>query len=574
MAIDPMTGQNVFNETGAPGGTRAYGPLGEILIYNIGRARNTDPISYLWQWNNTKYPGQDSPTAITAWGAVNANYNMTAAYDWNVTLSQPILNRQGTIGSIGGFGGQGSQDPVTGVYTFYPAIVRVFPGNLIFGQSSGLQLLGSTSTGVFGTPDKYWLWAINLNPSRGAIGTVLFQREYNAPPGNLTAMIGAADGETNVFTMYYRETRQFSGYDMLTGEFLWGPTESEHAWNFYGGTTGLTSPYAIGYGNLYAGGYSGRVYCYDFKTGKLEFVYGSNASDPFNSTLTVNTVYGDYPEQVAAVADGKVYMVPCEHSLDSPPYHGASFRCIDAFTGKEQWKMYGMSSWQMQAVADGYWATLNLNDMQIYSIGPGPSATTVEVRNDVITLGGSVEITGTVIDQSPTLKGTPAIADADQGPWMQYILQHNTVKPTAQGVPVRLTARDPNGNIQDIGIVTSDSNGLYHKLWKPPVEGEYVVLAEFEGSQSYGGSSAATAFGVTAAAPAPVVTPTPTPTPATPTPPQTSTPTIPPTVSPSPTETTAPPPGGIPAETIYAIAAAVIIIVVVAIAAVALRRRK
>jgi hypothetical protein len=233
--------------------------------------------------------------------------------------------------------------------------------------------------------------------------------------------------------------------------------------------------------------------------------------------------------------------------------------------------MYGMSSWQMQAVADGYWATLNLNDMQVYSIGPGPSATTVNVRNDVIALGGSIEITGTVTDQSPALKDTAAIADADQELWMEYMIQHNVVKPNAQGVSVKLTAKDPNGNIQDIGTVYSDSSGLFHKLWKPPVEGEYVVLATFDGSLSYGGSSATTAFGVTAA-PAPVVTPSPTP--ATPTPPPTITPTIAPTGSPSPTETAAPPPGGIPESTIYAIAAAIIIIVVVAIAAVVLRRRK
>jgi outer membrane protein assembly factor BamB len=573
MAIDPMTGANVFNETNVPSGTRAQGPMGEWLQYAIGRPNNNAPYTYLWQWNNTKYPGQDSVNAITAWGAVNANYNMSAAYDWNVTLSEPLPNTQATIGSVGGFGGGGTQDPVTGVYTLYPSIVRIFPGNLIFGQSTGLQLLTSTSSGVFGTPDKYTLWAINLNSSRGAIGKVLFQKQYNAPPDNLTAMIGPADGESNVFTMYYRETMQFSGYNMLTGDFLWGPTASQQAWNFYGGTTGLTAPYAIGYGNLYCGGYSGRVYAYDLKTGKTLFVYGSDASDPKNSSITVNTVYGDYPTQVCAVADGKVYMVPCEHSLDSPPYHGAQLRCIDAFTGKEQWKLLGMSSWQMQAVADGYWATLNLNDMQVYSIGPGPSATTVNVKNDVIALGGSIEITGTVTDQSPALKNTPAIADADQELWMEYMIQHNVVKPNAQGVPVKLTAKDPNGNIQDIGTVTSDSNGLFHKLWQPPVPGEYIILAEFEGSLSYGGSSAATAIGVTAA-PAPVVTPTPTPATPTPPPTATATPTIAPTSSPSPTATTAPPPGGIPESTIYAIAAAVIIVVVVAIAAVVLRKRK
>ena len=539
-AIDPMTGQNVFNETNVPSGTRGQGPMGEWLLYGMGQKNSTAPFTFLWQWNNTKYPGQDSPTAITAWGG-SSNYNMSAAYDWNVTLSMEIPD--------------GS------------SIVRLFPGNYIFGTSTSLQQTSSTSSGVFGTPDPFTLWAINLNATRGQIGQVLFLKNYPAPAGNLTVLLGPDDGETNVFTLYYRETMQWSGYSVLDGSYLWGPTAKENNWNYYGGTTGLTAPYAIGYGHLYSAGYSGTVYCYDFKTGKLEFTYGNNASDPFNSTITQQTVYGVYPEQIAGVVDGKIYMVPCEHSLDSPPYHGANVRCIDAFTGKEQFTLYGMSSWQMQAIADGYWTFLNLNDMQIYSIGAGPSATTVNVQNNVVALGGAIEITGTVLDQSPALKGTPAISDADQGPWMQYMIQHNVVEPAnAVGVPVTLYAIDSNGNTQTIGTVTSTSGGIFHKLWTPQIEGEYVIIAKFEGTQSYGPSSAQTAIGVTAA-PSPVVTPTPTPV-------VTATPTPIVTASPSPSVTTAPSPSGLPTSTIYAIAAAVIIIVIVAVAAIALKRRK
>jgi outer membrane protein assembly factor BamB len=541
-AIDPMTGANVFNQTNVPGGTRAIGPLGEVLLYNIGRRNNTSPYTYLTQWNNTKFPGQDSPTAITAWTPGNRNINMTAGYDWNVTLSQEL--------------------PSTS------SVVRVFPDNFIFGTSSTMQQTSATSSGVFGTPDPFTLWAINLNKTRGAVGQVMWIRDYPAPEGNKTAMIGPTDGETNVFTMYYRETMQWVGYDALTGNQIWGPTASEDNWNYYGGTTGLTAPYATGYGNLYSAGFSGIVYCYDFKTGELEFTYGNNANDPFNSTRTTQTVYGDYPYQIAAVANNKIYMVPCEHSLDSPPYHGASIRCIDAFSGKEMWKFYGMSSWQMQAVADGYYTFLNLNDMQIYSVGAGPSSTSVSVQDNVVALGGSVLITGSVVDESPALKGTAAIADLDQGPWVEYMIQKNRVKPDVDGVPVKLTAIDPNGNFQDIGTVLSDSSGLFHKLWQPPVEGEYVITAEFVGSQSYGPSTATTAIAVTAA-PAPSVTPTQTPTP-TPTGPASPTPT--PVVTPSPTEV--PVPGGLPESTIYAIAAAIVVVLIVAVAALVLRKRK
>ncbi len=69
----------------------------------------------------------------------------------------------------------------------------------------------------------------------------------------------------------------------------------------------------------------------------------------------------------------------------------------------------------------------------------------------------------------------------------------------ATGVPVKLTAVDPNGNYHDLGTATSDMSGLYSALWTPPVEGKYTVIATFEGSNSYGSSYAETAFGVVSA---------------------------------------------------------------------------
>ena len=62
-------------------------------------------------------------------------------------------------------------------------------------------------------------------------------------------------------------------------------------------------------------------------------------------------------------------------------------------------------------------------------------------------------------------------------------------------------AVDPNGNIQDIGTVTSDSMGHFEKAWKPPVEGTYKILASFAGDDSYWSSADQTALGVTASSP-------------------------------------------------------------------------
>ncbi|MCW3996357.1 MAG: PQQ-like beta-propeller repeat protein [Candidatus Bathyarchaeota archaeon] len=472
IAVDPMTGTLLFNETNIPSGTRFYGPQGEILIMNIGRENTTAPYTYLWQWNNTKLPGNDIAGGITQWLPGRTNWNMSKSYDWNVTLSQPLPAGANT------------------------AIIQVLPGDLVFGRSSALQFAGSTG-GAFGTPDPYTLWAINLNASRAPIGQVMWIRNYTGD-ANMTILIGPRDQKTNVFTTYFKETMQWNGYSLLTGEKLWGPTNPEETFNFYGGTTGLTAPYAAGDGRLYSTGYSGVVYCYDFLTGKTLFTYGNDVNNPKNNTRTPNTAYGDYPYQVAAIADGKVYLISSEHSLNAPPYAGAEVRCINATTGEEIWKMVGMCNWQEIAVADGYFVYLNLNDMRITCVGPGPSATSVSASSAVIPQGGSVLITGTVTDQSPNtaLKGTAAISDADQGAWMNYMVTKTTEKPIVKGVEVSLDTYDPNGNYYHIDTVTSDSNGMFKKLWTPEVPGEYTIIATFKGSGSYGPSSAATAIGV------------------------------------------------------------------------------
>ena len=225
--------------------------------------------------------------------------------------------------------------------------MRVFPGDLIFGQSSGLLQTPGTGVNVQGTPDPYTLWAINLNASRGNIGQVMWLKNFPAPAGNITVTIGVADADTNVVTLYYKETMQWTGVDMLTGNVIWGPTASETpAWNFYTGTTGLTNPIGMGYGHMYVAGYGGTLRAYDLKTGNIDFTFGNDPNNPRNSTITSETAYGVYPTQVAAIADGKVYLVEEEHSLNSPAYHGAKTRCVNATTGELIWDIYGISSWQ------------------------------------------------------------------------------------------------------------------------------------------------------------------------------------------------------------------------------------
>jgi hypothetical protein len=219
----------------------------------------------------------------------------------------------------------------------------------------------------------------------------------------------------------------------------------------------------------------------------------------------------------------------------------------------------------------------NSYDGQIYCYGKGSSATSVEVQNDVVSLGSTVLIKGTVTDQSPgntclgvPAAGTPAISDEDMGDWMAYLYQQQSKPSDATGVSVHLTAVDPNCNTQDLGYVTSDAAGNFVLPYKPPVPGTYIITATFEGSGAYFMSDAETAIHVTEAAPSASTAPTATP------PAATIAPTNAPTTSQT-TQTPSPAPAtqAVPTyETIYIVTAAVVVIAVVAVAALLLRRRK
>ncbi len=151
---------------------------------------------------------------------------------------------------------------------------------------------------------------------------------------------------------------------------------------------------------------------------------------------------------------------------------------------------------------------------------------------------------------------------------MEYLIQHAVDAPMDTiGVPVTLFATDSSGATTQIGQVTSTGPAEYSTmLWTPPAKGEYVITAAFSwitsirsiistNSSRRNSSSHTSRYTNTNITPTPIVSPTPSP-----------------IVTPTPT--TPQGPGGIPASTIYAIAAAVVVIVIVAVAAVALRKRK
>jgi len=112
---------------------------------------------------------------------------------------------------------------------------------------------------------------------------------------------------------------------------------------------------------------------------------------------------------------------------------------------------------------------------------------------------------------------------------------------------VTLTATSPSGQVTEIGTATTNIAGSYGIPWTPNEEGQYLIKAEFAGTNSYGNSFDMTYVSVGSSDAS---------------------------VIPDPTPSTVPTTGeGISTETLLIIGAAVVIIVIIGAVAVLLRRR-
>jgi outer membrane protein assembly factor BamB len=457
-AYDPRTGVlTTLNITNVPTGTAVRGPSGEHLRYQL-----TVANKLLAQWNSSKvFQTQTS-------GFINAS--LASCYDWNVTI--PWLPTGATI-------------------------VTAFLDDILLGRNGSLPAIGSSA--------PYTLWAMSLKPeSRGAL---LWMKNYDPPAGNVTVLQESVDPVTRVFLMEYKETMQWVGYSLTDGSLLWGPTPSETAFNYY--IAGYGTTYAVAYGKLYDSGYGGILYCRDLKNGSLLWTYG-NGGEGNSTNSGFYTAYGRYPIWIGSIADGKLYLVTSEHSPNAPIYKEALVRCVDAYTGAEIWTIMGYSgSFESPrgdaVVAEDFLVYLNHYSMQIYCVGKGPSATTVEAPMAAITAGNSLVIRGTVTDISAGTKqneqaarfpnGVPAVSDESMSTWMEYVYMQKPCPTNAKGVEVSIDAIDPNGNFIHIGTVTSETSGLFHHAWSTPdIPGEYTITATFTGSESYWPSYAQTAM--------------------------------------------------------------------------------
>jgi hypothetical protein len=555
---------NVPSWAGIPGffytgGPPVYGKDGSLTWYNIVGTPNpmgpffpSTPPFYLQIWNTSRAIWYEDTWLSNEYWMWRPTLNETFDGNNGYSLNVSIPNVQGSI-----------------------QCVR--EGEYVIGGVTG------KNNGTY-VQDGH-LWALSLEP--GKEGTLLWNITFTPPQGPPDISTGSfgmggmtlshVDPEDGVFLFSESITRRWWAYNLTTGQMLWGPSDPEPSGNYYGMYSNIYQ------GKLLSCGYGGKLIAYNITTGDVLWEYTASQEG-------YESPYGNYPIGIAVIADGKLYLTSSEHSPTQPLWRGSYLRCINATDGTEIWKI---NNWGLGMgpgpegstyIADGYIVTLNAYDNRIYCYGKGPSETTVSVQNDVIAKGSSVMITGTVTDQSPGAKGTPAISDEDMSDWMEYMYMQQPM-PDAQGVKVKLYSIDPNNNYQDIGEATTDIAGNFGISWMPPVEGDYWVMAQFEGSASYGSSYDTTYFTVNpapaAAAPMEPEQPEPTapeptePTPTEPEPTQSELATPEPT-TPEPTEPTTTEAAEAPLITTeLAIVIAVVVIAVVGVVAFwALRKRK
>jgi hypothetical protein len=250
----------------------------------------------------------------------------------------------------------------------------------------------------------------------------------------------------------------------------------------------------------------------------LLWTYGNGGAG--NSTNGgYNVFYGNYPTFIQAISNAVVYLMATEHTITDPIYKGAYARAVNATTGEEIWTLSAYSGTftsESYVMADGYNIWFNGYDNSLYSVGRGPSVTTVEAPKAAIDLGKSLIISGTVMDVSAGTKqtqqaadfanGVPVSSDASMKDWMGYVYQQKPLPTNFTGVEVSLNVLDTNGNFRNIGTAMTDATGVFSYQWKPDIEGKFTVFATFTGTNGYWPSSAETSFAVDPAAPTPAPT--------------------------------------------------------------------
>ena len=488
-AFDTVTGEFSWAFYNMPSGTRATGPKGEILYYNLNLNGG-----YMTLWNSSavislRASTQENSMGFGQWKAMGKLQNATSTcpvthdtplgingYSWNISIPAGL---------------QGS-------------VQKIIWGDKVQGVSVG--------------DEETYDWAFSLDGvGNGDLAPLIYNNHATYSPPDVDPAAGSGpiyvEGpvEEHVHLRFQDGPLKYWAYSLYTGQLLW-ESEGEMYLNHY-----VARNTAVYEGNLYVSGVAGIIYCYNFQTG---LNWSVHVEDPYSEILWAN----DWWEDIQFIAGGKLYYGHEEHSPIDPRPRGAPYLCLNATTGEVIWRANGLfrqTHWGARSlIGDSVIVGQDTYDQRVYAIGKGPSATTAVIQTDKIVEGETALVTGMVTDVSPGTKdskitmrfpnGVPAVSDGNQSDWMLYVYKQFERPADIVGVNVLISVLDPNGNCYEVGTATSDSSGFFSCDFVPMVPGKYTVIATFEGSGAYYGSFAESALYVEQA-PSATAPPTPTP---------------------------------------------------------------
>jgi hypothetical protein len=478
---DAMTGQWILNIANVSEGTLVEGKNGELLSY-------TSDGNTLSLWNFSKCIETAASSQIFVlyssaeiWRPPQgATIDWKGGYEWSVPLAS---NVSGTPIAPFGLSVSKISDDVI-FMTAQPGFYDMVPGGAQFGWRVDAG---------YSAVDGRLLW--------GPVNRTL-------TPWTTMSLGPASEG---VYTEFNAQAMTWTGYDLTTGQKLWGPSQPYNSsWGFYDNE----GKGVIGYGNLYTWSMNGEVHAYNLKTGALNWSWSTGNAG-------IDTPYGTWPlgtwPMQHILADGKLY-IRAGHDYTPPVFKGAKLYCINATDGQPIWDSLSFNIISSPAIADGVMLWLNGYDNQIYAYGKGPSKLTVDAPSIGVTTKTPITIQGTITDISAGSlqqavaanfpNGLPCVSDASQSQFMDAVYQQQQIPTNLTGVPIVINVVDSNGNYRTIGTTTSNAYGDYGFTWTPDISGDYTIIASFAGTESYYPSVDSTMFYASEPAATPTQQPT------------------------------------------------------------------
>ena len=487
---DAQTGNYILSIVNASAMTLTEDASGNLIGYFVNSSATNAHPPTLNMWNSTQailYPNSQFVLGTTV-----ANWN------WRPLQNQVIDFKRGIVWSI----------PLPTNISDVPlpqtlAINSVNSGVVLMTAIPSPDVSGTFNTGFgieagFNSNTGVQLWITNRT-------LAAFARDQITKVGY------------GVYVRLDADLGTIRAFSLNTGNLVWGPIQlTGDNGNFpvpdpYNSIGGYQTELANG--TLYIMGFGGDIWAVDVLTGHELWYTNTNT---LIGEAGSDTPYGIWPLWVfsgGSIADG-VYFLNVGHEYSPPLFRGAQQIAINTTNGQLIWKILGFDVTNAAPIVDGTMIALNAYDNQLYAYGKGPSAMTVEAQP----FDSAIVIRGKVVDVSAGTQqqaqkgnfpnGVPAVSDASQSAWMEYVYMQQQKPTNTTGVPVTISVLDSNGNYRQIGSTTSDASGLFTFTWTPDITGDFTVVANFAGSESYYPTSAETSF--TVGLPVPTASPAPT----------------------------------------------------------------